>query len=344
MPDKNNKEKISFFSKVTSSVATKYGEYKRTRSGNNKTKDVTIVITPSFLVLVTYLFLLVSKFIDITLLNRDNEYMSVIILQMMIFLLPGSLWCMLKGEKYIKKLRISAPKLDSLLLIVSAAVVMMSGGVLIGMMFEGLDSLSNNFSLYDTFISKRDGSVSNTLYLVLAYVALPALCEEFVYRGILCHEYEDKGVFRAIILSSLFFGLLHFNVQNLLVYFFCGCILALVLYATRSLWGAVIAHFIYNLFGVFGQPYMATLYRLTKDSRLLPMIVGTVFFLSAAVFCGQASKLYRKYLRQGFSSNYRERIAMGSAYFSDAFFSVIKDPFTLVCAVIYIIAVIISWL
>ena len=342
--DKNNKEKRSFFSRVTSSVTKNHGEYKSENVGNNKIKDMTIVITPSVLVLVTYLLLLVSKFIDLTLLNRDNEYMSVIILQMMIFLLPGSLWCMLKGESYIKNLRISAPKLDSILLIVSAAVVMMSGGVLIGMMFEGLDSLSNNFSLYDTFISKRDGSVSNTLYLVLAYAALPALCEEFIYRGILCHEYEEKGVFRAVVLSSLFFGLLHFNVQNLLVYFFCGCILALVLYATRSLWGAVIAHFVYNLFGVFGQPYMATLYRLTKDSRLLPMIVGIVFFLSAAIFCGQASKLYRKYLRQGLSSKYRERAPIGVAYFSDAFFNVIKDPFTIACVVIYIIAVVISWL
>ena len=344
MRNKKNKENNSFFSKLVGGISKKISEYKRAISGNNKTKELTVVISPSFLVFVTYLLLLISKFIDLALLNRDNEYMSVIILQMMIFLLPGALWCMLKGEQYIKNLRISAPKVDSLLLIVSSAVLMMSGGVLIGMIFEGLDSLSNNFSLYDTFISKRDGSVSNTLYLVLAYAALPALCEEFVYRGILCHEYEEKGVFRAIVISSLFFSLLHFNVQNLIVYFFCGTILALVLYATRSLWGAVIAHFIYNLFGVFGQPYMATLYRLTKDSRLLPMIVGVVFFASAVVFCSQASKLYRKYLRQGLSSKYRANAPVSAASFRDSFIEIVKDPFTIACIVTYIIAVIISWL
>ena len=342
MADKNNnskKERSSFFL----SAGNKKSEYKRRRPANNKGKGV-IVITPSALVLITYVLLLASKFIDVALLNRDNEYMSVIILQTMIFLLPGAIWCMLKGDKYITGLRISAPRPDSVLLIISASLLMITGGLFVGMMFAGLDGLSHSFSLYDTFISKQDGSVSNALYLVLAFAALPAVCEEFIYRGILCREYEDRGVFRAIIVSSLFFGLLHFNLANLPVYFFCGAILALVMYATRSVWGAVITHFLYNLFGVFGQPYMATLYRLTKDSRLLVIIVGVVFFLSAAIFCGEASKLYRKYLRQGYSSEYRGEGTVGAAYFRESFLDVINDPFTLAWFAVYIIAIVISWL
>lgn len=343
MANRNKKESHSFFSRTWNLFSQKIGEYKRTH-GTNNSKERTVLITPSFLVLVTYLLLLISKFIDVTLLNRDNEYMSVIILQMMIFLLPGALWCMLKGERYIKRLRISAPKLDTVWLIVSAAFVMMTGGLLISLAFEGLDSLSDNFSLYGTFVSKQDGSIGNTMYLILAYAALPALCEEFVYRGILCHEFEHKGVVRAVLISSIFFGLLHFNLQNLPVYFFCGCMLALVLYATRSVWGAVITHFIYNLFGVFGQPYMATLYRLTKDSRLLFIIVGVLFFLCGAVFCGQASKLYRKYLRQGLSSSYRSSADSTTAYFKESFLDVLKDPFTIASICVYIIAIVISWL
>lgn len=310
---------------------------------DKKEREIVITLTPSLLVLASYILLLVSKFIDVTLLNRDNEYMSVIILQMMIFLLPAALWCMMKGEKYIKNLRLSLPKADTLFLIVCAAFVMMTGGILIAIVFQGLDGLSNNFSLYGTFISKQDGSVGNTLYLILAYAALPAVCEEFLFRGILCHEYESKGVFRAIALSSLFFALLHFNVQNLLVYLFCGVILALVLYATRSLWGAVVAHFLYNLFGVFGQPYIATLYRLTKDSRLLLMVVGIVFFLSAALFCSEASRLYKKYLRHGLKASYRTEIPSGNAYFTASFLDVLRDPFTLAAFGVYILALIISF-
>ena len=316
-------------------------EYNGKKKGKNRANGIVIELRPTMLVMATYILLLISKFIDIALLNRDNEYMSVIILQMMIFLLPGALWCMLNGEKYIKNIRISVPKPDTLPLIVCSAFLMMSGALLISLLFSGMDSLSDNFSLYNTFVSKKDGSFSNALYLILAYAALPALCEEFIYRGILCHEYEKGGVLRAIIINSVFFSFLHFNINNLFVYLFCGVILSLTLYATRSFWGAVIAHFIYNLFGVFGQPYMATLYRFTKDSRLLLMIVGIVFFLSAAIFCAEASRLYRKYLRKGLTSKHIRRDHHGTAYFREAFLDVVKDPFAIACVAIYIIAIII---
>ena len=144
----NKKGRSSFFL----NGEKKRSEYKSRQAANNKSKGV-IVVTPSALVLITYILLLVSKFIDVALLNRDNEYMSVIILQMMIFLLPGAIWCMLKGDKYIKGLRISAPKPDSILLIISASLLMITGGLFVGMMFAGLDGLSHSFSLYDTFIS-----------------------------------------------------------------------------------------------------------------------------------------------------------------------------------------------
>ena len=341
--NKNKESKASAFSKKRHDF-NKDSEYDTQQEGNNKSKCFVVELKPTMLVFATYILLLISKFIDLALLNRDNEYMSVIILQMMIFLLPGAVWCMLNGEKYIKTLRISAPSIDTIPLVVGASFVMMSGALLISILFSGVESLSNNFSLYDTFISKNDGSFSSALYLVITYAALPAVCEEFIYRGILCREYESGGVLRAIIISSVFFSFLHFNLSNVFVYLFCGAILALVLYATRSLWGAVIAHFIYNIFGVFGQPYMATLYKFTKDSRLLLMIVGIVFFLSATLFCSEASRLYRKYLRKGLTSRYQHHTHSGVAYFRDAFFDVVKDPFTIACVAIYIIAVVVLWL
>lgn len=224
-----------------------------------------IVLHPTVLVLGTYILLLLSKIIDVTLINRDNEYLSVVVLQMMIFLIPAALWCRFSGERYVRSLRIAPLKPDSIAVMIAAAVLMISGGVLISMIFGGLESLSQNFSLYNTFISKDDGTAPARLYLVLAYAALPALCEEFVYRGILCHEYEKGGVLRAVLISSLFFSLLHFNLQNFPVYFFAGVILALTLYATRSVFGAIIAHFIYNIFGLFGQPYINTFYKDRKS-------------------------------------------------------------------------------
>ena len=230
-----------------------------------------------------YLLLLLSKLIDITLLNRENEYYSVVVLQMMIFLIPGAIWCRFSGEKYVKGLRLKLPSAATLPLILSASALMISGGLLISILFGGLESLSAKFSLYDTFISKDNGQVATKLYLILAYAALPSSCEEFIFRGILCYEYERGGVMRSIVFSSLFFGLLHFNIINLPVYLFAGVVLTMTLYATRSLWGAVIAHFLYNLFGLFGQPYMSTLYNLTGSPKFFVFLTALLFFLSAII-------------------------------------------------------------
>ena len=307
----------------------------------NGKSNKTIVLTPSSLVLATYVLLLLTKILDVAFINRENEYYSVVILQLMIFMLPGAIWCKWNGEGYTKGLRLRLPKLNSLLLIFSGALLMISGGLLLSTVFNGLESLSNNFSLYDTFISKTDGSVSSGAYLFVAYAILPAICEEFVFRGILCYEYENGGVFRAIILSAAFFALLHFNPVNILVYLFSGIILALILYGSRSLIGAMLAHFIYNVFGLFGQRYMSTLYKITGSSSFFLFVVAFCFLLSGAVFCHEASKLYKKYLYDGISSSYRRPILTTPEQKRMSYISVLKEPSTIACGIFYVIASII---
>jgi membrane protease YdiL (CAAX protease family) len=208
MNNKDGKKNMSFFSKIKSSFLKIFTVYTASHKGNNS-REVSISLRPPMLVFATYALLLISKFIDLTLLNRDNEYMSVIILQMIIFLLPGALWCMVGGEKYVKSLRLSVPKIHTLLLIICASLAMISGGLLISIMGGGIDSLSENFSLYDTFISKNDGSVPVSLYLILAYAVLPALCEEFVFRGVFLSYLKKYGIAFGVVASSILFGFAH---------------------------------------------------------------------------------------------------------------------------------------
>lgn len=299
------------------------------------------IITPTLLVFATYALLLFSKIVDLTLLNRENEYYTVVILQLMIFMLPGAVWCKYRGEGYVKKLRLRLPRPSSFLLILSGTVVMIAGGLLLSVLLGGLESLSKNFSLYDTFISKTDGSIPSSIYLLVAYAVIPAICEEFIFRGILCHEYETGGVVRAVAFSSVFFAMLHFNPINILTYLFSGIVLALVLYASRSLFAAMITHLLYNVFGLFGQRYMNTLYKITGSETFFVFIVAFIFLLSAAIFCRQAAKLYKKHLYDGVSSSYRKPVAKTPEEIRKSYLEVILQPATILCVVFYIIASII---
>lgn len=299
------------------------------------------IITPTLLVFFTYALLLFSKIVDLTLLNRENEYYTVVILQLMIFLLPGAIWCKYRGEGYVKRLRLRLPKPSSFLIILSGTLLMISGGLLLSVLLGGLESLSQNFSLYDTFISKTDGSIPSNIYLLIAYAIIPAICEEFIFRGILCHEYETGGVARAVAFSSIFFAMLHFNPINIMTYLLSGIILALVLYATRSLFAAMITHLLYNIFGLFGQRYMNTLYKITGSETFFVFIVAFIFLLSAALFCRQAAKLYKKHLYDGVSSNYRKPVAKTPEEIRASYLDVILQPATILCVIFYIAASII---
>ena len=328
----------------TRSRKKKIPNIKPNTSSNEKTaekKEKKSIITPTLLVFSTYALLLFSKIVDLTLINRENEYYTVVILQLMIFLLPGAIWCKYRGDGYMRGLRMRLPRPSSFLIMLSATLLMISGGLLLSVLFGGLESLSQNFSLYDTFISKSNGTVPSNLYLLIAYAVIPAICEEFIFRGILCHEYEKGGVVRAVAFSALFFAMLHLNPVNILTYLFSGVILALVLYATRSLFAAIITHLLYNIFGLFGQRYMNTLYKITGSETFFIFIVAFIFLLSAALFCRQGAKLYKKHLYDGVSSSYRKPVAKTPEEIRASFLKVIFEPATILCIIFYIVASII---
>jgi membrane protease YdiL (CAAX protease family) len=259
--------------------------------------------TAPILVLAIMLLLFTSRFIDTALLTRDNEYVAVIVLELLIFLLPAAF--------YIKALtldfgrfRLSLFGPGHLLLLISGLISLVTGSILIDHFITGGESLSSNYDLWGVFISKNEGGAGYTLYLILAYAVLPAFCEEFVFRGLLISEYEKRSTTAAVLLSSLFFALLHFDIERFPVYFFAGLILALTLYASRSLLAVMVIHFCNNMIGIFGRPYMQTLSELGGDGFFMTLLI-TAFLLFTAIFMADAARLYRNYARLNLSSAYR---------------------------------------
>lgn len=251
------------------------------------------------LALGTYCLLLLTRLIDASVLTRDNEYFSVIVLQMMIFLLPGFAYCQWRGTALKEKLRMRVFRADHILLILAATLALMSGSMLLDMLVGAKDLSGGSFSLYDTFISKNDGTVGNGVYLVLAYAALPAFCEELIFRGIFCAEFERHGAVCATLSSMLFFTMLHFDFRHIPVYLFSALVLCAVMYATRSLPAAMAVHFCYNLFGLFGMPYVSAVYQSMGRVWVLVFALVLLLLFGAAMFCGEAARLYRGYATHG---------------------------------------------
>ena len=248
------------------------------------------------LVLVIYALLLLSRLIDAAFLSRESQYLSIILLQLMIFPIPAYLYIRLKPHGFVKSLRLGRVRLSHLFLLLSAILMLITGCTLLGMLC-GMMTAQPSFTLYDTFASVNDGTVGATIRLILAYGLLPAFCEELVFRGILCAEFEKHGILYASAVSAVFFAFLHFDLTALPVYLFSGMLLALLLYVTRSVVVVMIVHLCYNLFGIFVQAGLSGYCKSTGSIGLLVVLLIALLLLSSAFFCGEVSRILRRRAR-----------------------------------------------
>ena len=88
---------------------------------------------------------------------------------------------------------------------------------------------------------------NNPLWLNLLIIALlPAVVEEFIFRGLIFNGYKRRNPFMAILLSAALFGLIHMNINQFSYAFAIGVIFGFMVYATGSLLPSILSHFIIN--------------------------------------------------------------------------------------------------
>lgn len=88
----------------------------------------------------------------------------------------------------------------------------------------------------------------HVIWLTLFHVALvPAVCEEVLFRGYVLRAFQKSwGVWTAIIVSGLLFGMYHLQLTNLLPLAAIGVLLAFLTWISGSIVPAMVAHFVNN--------------------------------------------------------------------------------------------------
>ena len=85
------------------------------------------------------------------------------------------------------------------------------------------------------------------LIAVFATAFIPALTEEFCFRGVIFGFLKKYGDMFALIASSILFGVMHGNFEQMPFAILVGFVLGFIRIKTGSLWGCVALHF-YNNF------------------------------------------------------------------------------------------------
>lgn len=134
-------------------------------------------------------------------------------------------------------------------------------------------------------VAEAAARASGSFFINLLYLAvLPALIEEFVFRGLIYQGLRGLGVWKAAVLSALMFALLHLNINQFAYAFVLGIILSLCVEITGSLYSSMILHFLINSRSVALLSSEDMVNSMLTQSSTQPVITAGEYLAGAAVY------------------------------------------------------------
>ena len=240
------------FNKITVSD----GSRNKGRSLNDNPTDYKAVKMAN----ITFLFCIIFEVVGIMTILFFGMVGAQMSIYFMTFMFSLFLWRKHKGEIEIKLKKVEPVKLAQLSVITVCGIPI----ALFLNYFAGILSSAGADSAEDV----------NTYPLILSLVVfavVPAVVEEFVFRGVILGAYSKVDVKAGIVISSLFFALLHFSFGSVMYGFFFGLLFAVIRLSTGNLVYTIIMHCLFNTINVL-MSYM----RLDEIPAVVVFIVFAV--------------------------------------------------------------------
>jgi membrane protease YdiL (CAAX protease family) len=200
--------------------------------------------------------------------------------QILFILLPALLFSKLFYRNVSEIVRLKVPRWEELLLFILGIIVLTpllqnylyiqnyyvelwaSNSSFINSVKELLDSLNKLLEeAYGNLISANNFYEGVLVVIVVALV--PAISEEFMFRGFVQKSFEFKlKPFRAALITAAFFGIYHFNPYGIIPLILLGLYFGFAAYMSNSIVIPVVLHFLNNFVAV-------TLYFILGDEDLI---------------------------------------------------------------------------
>ena len=286
-----------------------------------------------------FLFTLISGFVKTDPSAGAVELMLTFsVIQVAIFVLPTVFYAKLKKLNFVRTANLNLFAPARLILIVALLGVMLTGSLLINL---AVFTLSGDAALLESSSGSlsRIGETAGTFITVIAVCIMPAVCEEFAFRGVILGEYREYGAFPAVFASSLLFAMSHFSFPSFASNFFCGLVLASAVLITRSVFASMILHAAYNLCSLFFVPYIRSILFEPLGTLFTVFFCTGLFFVFLAFSFGEAQATYHEYARKPQTARDEEidRLRESKPPFSKGMISVFASLTFALCIVIFIL-------
>ncbi len=113
-----------------------------------------------------------------------------------------------------------------------------------------LINVLSQFFVQNKVVGLMSDMFAKPLWFVLILTALtPAILEELLTRAIIINNYMKQTVLATILISGLFFGFIHMNINQFVYAFFMGILLCYIVLITESIYASMLMHFVVNASG-----------------------------------------------------------------------------------------------
>lgn len=137
------------------------------------------------------------------------------------------------------------------------------------------------FPWYSEIFSSETVLYENNTDILLYYVmtaVLPAIFEEFLFRGVCISSLRPMGTKFAVIASAILFGLCHVDPLQSVFAFLFGLLIGAAYIATGSMWPGILLHLFNNSIAVFSE-YGNELIIMLCGYLIIGSIVYSVIYL-----------------------------------------------------------------
>lgn len=202
-------------------------------------------------------FVLIRALSAFGLLNFMQGYVSYVFtfVVQVVLLFGGSviLFSVLSKQKVrqtLKLYKVNKVSARTIVFAVLAGIVVFFLNIFVSTFFN---SIISAFGYTSERVSSSISSYPVWLLLVnIVFTALlPGICEEIAHRGMILNASSKFGYLKAIIISSLLFGLLHLNIEQFFYATLIGIYLGFLTTFSGSIIPAMIVHFMNNALSVF---------------------------------------------------------------------------------------------
>ena len=127
---------------------------------------------------------------------------------------------------------------------------------------------------------------------MICSAVVPALVEEFAFRGMVLGALRKFGDWPAILISSLIFAVFHGNFIQIPFAFIVGIGLGIVVVISGSIWTSVFVHFLINAYALIANKFIYAYPEII--AKLFIAFIAIGMFSLIYLFKNGAFKLFEK--------------------------------------------------